>query len=109
MKQRITQTIRTTTSQIVWTGASIAGLGIAAALGIVAVNGLLDGWINSPTAYGLPTKIIYKATSANLYRAYILFYFVGAIIMLAVAIGNFCDVIIQQRRIREERKKAKNV
>jgi hypothetical protein len=84
-------------------------LGIAAAGGVVAVNGILDGWVNSPTTHGLPTKIIYKSTSPNLYWACILVYGVGAIIMFAAAIGGFYDVIVQQRRKREAQKKKKSL
>jgi hypothetical protein len=105
MKQRIDRPIRSTSSQIVWVCLALTSLGIAVALSIVTINGMLNGCVNSPTAYGLPTKLIYKNTSPHLYWSFIVFYLLSVALILIIAIGLLREAVMEQKRKTARQKK----
>jgi hypothetical protein len=105
MKRNINRPVRSTSSQVVWVCLALGLFGIAVALTVIPINGMLDGWINSPTAYGLPTRLIYKNTSPHLYWSFVIFYLLGAVLMLVVAIGVLCETLMEQKRKIASQKK----
>jgi phosphotransferase system glucose/maltose/N-acetylglucosamine-specific IIC component len=55
-------------------------------LGEAAKDGLADGAVYSPAAFGLHTWLVYKSTSPRAYWTYVIFYAVSAVALFVLVI-----------------------
>jgi hypothetical protein len=78
---------------------------------VIAKDGLADGAVYSPAAFGLHTWLVYKSSSPHAYWAIVIFYIISAVALFGFVIYCVYAAITMERKgnIDENEKRDGNV